>query len=99
MNNTKNAVNCHHVEHEPEECPIVSDIILQPGEGRRLPLGIYEKDLKHPPFEVVCANQDIDSVTSTLQKIEASDEYTLMYFVQNFSEQTQRVIVREVVAD
>lgn len=96
MNVTEDALNCRHMRHEPEDCPIISDIILQPGEGRHLPLGIYEQNLDHPPFEVFCPSEDNDDIASTLEKIEASGEYTLMYFIQNFSEQRRRVIVREL---
>lgn len=82
---------------DSETC-ILEQLTLGPREGVRVPLGIYEAEMPEPDFQVGCSHGELNStdIAAALERIDRDDEYQLVYFFQNFTDKTYKIIVREL---
>lgn len=75
---------------------IEEHLTLGPQEGTELPLGVFEAAVPTPEFAIEYQPSISESgISASLKRIEQEGEYQLLYFFQNFTEETYRVTIRE----
>lgn len=79
---------------------LLEHVTLGPRQGMQLPLGMFETDVPQPSFEVEYEpGTDVTGdVTTALKRVDREGEYWLVYFFQNFTDNTYYITVRERIA-
>lgn len=80
-----------------KEGRVIESITLGPRQDAKIPLGFFEAAMPQPRFQIECepSTEAIDGIAAALERVDKDDEYWLVYFLQNFTDRTYRIIVRE----
>ncbi len=70
-------------------------LTLKPNAGREVLLGLYEKGLSSPQFEIRTEPEPGDDLKYSIARLNEAGEYRLVCYLQNFSAQTCHVTITE----
>lgn len=76
---------------------VIDTFTLGPGQSTKVPLGVFEAHMPQPVFEIEYEPEAEagDGVAAALERVDKGDEYWLVYFFQNFSDDTFHISVKE----
>lgn len=83
----------HAIHYEDKITEVVS---LPPKISTTVSLGIFEKNMPEPEFEIEYSPADThDNVRAMFVRMPIDDEYRLQCIFQNFTTQTYKAIIKE----
>jgi hypothetical protein len=74
---------------------ILADIILRPGQDRKVELGIYESCIPEPKVSLKFEPDLQQDITVLQTKIDDEGEYRLVCYLESFADRTCHVTIME----
>lgn len=78
-----------------EESTITEEAVLQPKISTTVTLGLYEKTMPEPEFDITYSDDTHDDVKAMFVKMPEGSEYRLQCIFQNFTNKVFKAVIKE----